>query len=55
MPLGGTENNSTDLLLLDMEAIREHFRIESWLIFAGSWGSALGLLYAESFPQEYLA
>lgn len=54
MPLGGTENNSTDLLVSDMEAIRKHYRIESWLIFAGSWGSALALLYAESFPERVL-
>ncbi len=53
-PLGSTENNSTDFLLSDMEAIRRHYRIESWLIFAGSWGSTLGLLYAESFPERVL-
>jgi proline iminopeptidase len=35
-----------------MEAIREHLGLEQWLLFAGSWGSTLALLYAEQYPQR---
>ena len=30
----------------DFERVREHLGIERWLVFGGSWGSALGLDYA---------
>jgi proline iminopeptidase len=46
--------NTTPLLLADMETIRVHLAIERWLIFGGSWGSTLGLLYAEDHPERVL-
>jgi proline iminopeptidase len=47
-------NTSADLVA-DMERIREHLGIERWLVFGGSWGSTLGLLYAETHPDRVTA
>ena len=53
-PAGETKNNSTPDLLQDIERIREHLGIEQWLVFGGSWGATLGLLYAQSYPSRVL-
>jgi proline iminopeptidase len=45
------QNTSQDLLA-DMEKIREKLEIEQWLVFGGSWGSTLALLYAETYPER---
>jgi proline iminopeptidase len=42
--------NTTEHLLADMEWLREHLRIERWLLHGGSWGSTLVLAYAERHP-----
>ena len=54
-PAGETRNNSTPELLRDIERIREHLGIDKWLVFGGSWGATLGLLYAQSYPSRVLA
>ena len=54
-PAGETKNNSTQDLLQDIERIREHLGIEQWMVFGGSWGATLGLLYAQSHPSRVLA
>ena len=54
-PAGETTNNSTPELLQDIERIREHLGIDKWLVFGGSWGATLGLLYAQSYPSRVLA
>ncbi len=51
LPNGGVENNTTQLILSDIEAIREKLKINKWLLFGGSWGATLALLYAEQWPQ----
>jgi proline iminopeptidase len=38
-----------------MEAIRVHLGIDSWVLFGGSWGSTLSLLYAQHYPQRVMA
>jgi proline iminopeptidase len=43
--------NTTEHLLADMELLRAHLGIDSWLLFGGSWGSTLILAYAERNPQ----
>lgn len=45
-------NNDTNLLIDDMEAIRELLGIDRWLLFGGSWGSTLSLLYAQRHPER---
>jgi proline iminopeptidase len=47
-------NNTTQLLVADMETIRSHLGIEAWVVFGGSWGSTLGLVYAETHPERVL-
>ncbi len=51
-PFGKLEDNTTAHLLADMEFIREHLGLESWLLFGGSWGATLALLYAETYPHR---
>ncbi len=46
--------NTTGHLVADIETIREHLGIERWLVFGGSWGSTLGLVYAETHPERVL-
>ena len=48
------KNTSWDLVA-DMERIRSELGIGQWLVFGGSWGSTLGLLYAETHPERVLA
>ena len=44
--------NTTEHLLADVERLREHLGIDRWLVHGGSWGSALGLHYAERHPDR---
>ncbi len=53
-PHAALEHNTTQNLVADMERIREFFSIEQWLLFGGSWGSTLSLLYAEAHPERML-
>lgn len=54
-PYGGVENNTTQWLIDDMEAIRQHFDIDKWMLFGGSWGASLALAYAEAHPAQVSA
>ena len=45
------ENTTWDLVG-DIERIREHLGIDRWQVFGGSWGSCLGLAYAETHPER---
>jgi proline iminopeptidase len=51
-PHASLVDNTTWHLVDDMERLREHLGIERWLVFGGSWGSTLGLAYAETHPQR---
>lgn len=51
-PQGCIKNNTTPDLIQDIENIREYLKIDQWLVFGGSWGATLGLLYAEAHPQH---
>lgn len=46
--------NTTDKLVSDIETIRELLGIEKWVLFGGSWGSTLSLIYAETYPEKVL-
>ena len=37
-----------------METIRQFLGIDRWLLFGGSWGSTLSLVYAEAYPERVL-
>jgi len=47
LPFGEIEHNTTQDLIDDMEQIRKQLAIKQWLLFSGSWGSTLALLYAQ--------
>jgi proline iminopeptidase len=53
-PTGSLQHNTTWDLLADMETIRKQLSIEKWLISGGSWGTTLGLLYAQQYPHRVL-
>jgi len=53
-PLGELKDNTTPHLVADIEHLRELFGIERWIVFGGSWGSALALAYAEAHPGRCL-
>ena len=44
--------NTTQHLIADAELLREQLGIERWLVLGGSWGSTLGLAYAEAHPER---
>lgn len=50
-PHAEISDNNTAALLADMEQIRIKLGIERWLLFGGSWGSTLSLLYAQAYPE----
>jgi proline iminopeptidase len=45
------ENTTWDLVE-DLEKIRKYLEIESWVVFGGSWGSTLALIYAQTCPER---
>jgi proline iminopeptidase len=47
--------NTTAHLLADLERLREHLGVERWLVLGGSWGSVLGLAYAQRHPGRVTA
>ena len=51
-PQGTIKNNTTPDLILDIERIRKFLNIDKWLVFGGSWGATLGLLYAETYSEH---
>ncbi|MEM6941142.1 MAG: prolyl aminopeptidase [Pseudomonadota bacterium] len=53
--LAALKANTTDDLLSDISALRQQLGISNWLVFGGSWGSTLGLLYAQTMPQTVRA
>lgn len=50
-PLGELKDNSTPLLIEDIEKLRQQLGIKQWLVFGGSWGSTLALAYGEAHPE----
>ncbi|MER5751006.1 prolyl aminopeptidase [Streptomyces sp. NPDC002088] len=42
--------NTTAHVLADLELLRRHLGIERWLVWGVSWGSVLGLRYAQTHP-----
>lgn len=53
-PLAELEGNSTDKLVRDMESVRQFLGIDRWILFGGSWGSTLSLVYAQSHRDRVL-
>jgi proline iminopeptidase len=41
--------------LADVERLREHVGVDRWVVHGYSWGSVLGLAYAERHPERVIA
>lgn len=54
-PHASVENNTTWYLVADIELIRETLGINSWIVFGGSWGATLSLIYAQAHPTRAAA
>jgi proline iminopeptidase len=44
--------NTTPHLVADLERLRTHLSVQRWLVFGVSWGTTLGLAYAEQHPDR---
>jgi proline iminopeptidase len=53
-PFAEMRENNSQSLVEDMELLRKHLAIDKWLLFGGSWGSALAILYGETYPEQIL-
>ena len=51
-PHGELRENTSRDLVEDIEKLRRHLSIDSWIVFGGSWGSTLALLYALHAPER---
>lgn len=54
-PAANLAYNTTEHLIADLERLRTHLAIDRWLVYGGSWGSTLGLAYAERYPERVTA
>ena len=54
LPYAETNYNNTQLLILDIENLRNSLKIDKWYLFGGSWGSTLALLYGIGHPNRCL-
>lgn len=50
-PAGEIKDNTIRDLVEDIEKLREYLEIDKWTLHAPSWGSTLGLAYAEKYPE----
>lgn len=51
-PHASVESNTTWHLVADIERIREALGIRNWIVFGGSWGATLALIYAQTHPDR---
>jgi proline iminopeptidase len=52
IPFGCIEENKTQDLVDDINKLLDYLRIDKVVIFGGSWGTTLGLVYAIQFPNR---
>ncbi|MFV0374622.1 prolyl aminopeptidase [Microbacterium sp.] len=51
-PGADLRHNTTWHLVADIDLLRRSLGIERWMVFGGSWGSALALAYAQAHPEN---
>lgn len=54
IPFATMEENTPQNSVSDMEGLRKFLKVEKWLVFGGSWGSTLALLYGQAYPENCL-
>jgi proline iminopeptidase len=52
VPHASCDDNTTGHLIEDMEKVRNLLDISDWMVFGGSWGATLSLLYAQLHPNR---
>lgn len=52
VPLAEMKNNTPQDSVKDMEMLRQHLNIDQWILFGGSYGSLLSILYGETYPDR---
>lgn len=53
-PFTDMRENRPEYLVEDMELLRKYLNIDTWILFGGSWGSALAILYGQTYPERIL-
>ena len=53
-PFASIQQNTTQDLIEDIEALRQHLNIPNFILFGGSWGSTLALAYGVTYPNRCL-
>jgi len=51
-PFGEIRQNTTQDLVEDVDRLRNHLELDQIILFGGSWGATLGLVYAEAYPEN---
>ncbi len=51
-PHASVTHNTTWHLVDDIELIRRTLDIDAWIVFGGSWGATLALIYAQAHPAR---
>ncbi|MEO0997062.1 MAG: prolyl aminopeptidase [Pseudomonadota bacterium] len=51
-PFASLNDNTTQKLIEDIEALRRHYGVDRWQVFGGSWGSTLALAYSQAHPER---
>ena len=51
-PHASVEANTTWHLVGDIEHIRQSLDVDRWIVFGGSWGATLALIYAQTHPDR---
>ncbi|MCC5944173.1 MAG: prolyl aminopeptidase [Bernardetiaceae bacterium] len=54
-PHATLEENTTWHLVEDLESLRKHINVKNWMVFGGSWGSTLALIYAIKHKERVSA
>lgn len=52
IPHAELRENTTWHLVEDIDRLRNHLNIDSWVVFGGSWGSTLSLAYSQTYPNH---
>ena len=50
-PYASIKSNNTSELIKDIQKITQKLGIKKFILYGGSWGSTLALLYAEEYPE----
>ena len=54
-PFASCENNTSQKLIKDIKVLLDYLEIKKTIIYGGSWGSTLALLYSQAYPETVLS